>query len=251
MHKLLIADDEYEIRTGLSNYIPWHEMGFEVAGQVENGLEALEFISKHPVDVLLCDIRMSVMSGIDVARELHNRKSPVNIVLLSGYKEFEYAQQALEFGVRSYLLKPAKYKDIYSTFAKIKEELDQRPMTPETPAECPSEPYEEDGNVSNIAIQKLKNYIHEHYKDATLENAAKIVYMNPYYVSKYFKTKTGENFSEYLTRIRMNKAAELLKDIRYRTYEVSEMVGYSNAKNFTRTFRRFFGQCPREFRNME
>ncbi|UUZ94754.1 helix-turn-helix transcriptional regulator [Paenibacillus sp. P25] len=75
--------------------------------------------------------------------------------------------------------------------------------------------------------------------------------MNPYYLSKYFKSKTGENFSDYLTRIRMNTAAELLKDIKYKTYEVSEMVGYSSAKNFTRTFRKYFGQSPKEFRNME
>ncbi|UUZ79132.1 helix-turn-helix domain-containing protein [Paenibacillus sp. P26] len=75
--------------------------------------------------------------------------------------------------------------------------------------------------------------------------------MNPYYLSKYFKSKTGENFSDYLTRIRMNTAAEPLKDIKYKTYEVSEMVGYSGAKNFTRTFRKYFGQSPKEFRNME
>lgn len=251
MHKLLIADDEYEIRNGLCHYIPWNEMGFEVVGHVENGLKALEFINKHPVDVLLSDIRMPVMSGMDVARELAGQKSAVNVVLLSGYREFEYAQQALDFGVRSYLLKPAKYKDIHSTFTRLKEELDERPAPVEAaPEECSGES-EESEDVTAQAIQKLKKYIQEHYKEATLENAAKIVYMNPYYLSKYFKTKTGQNFSEYVTRVRMNKAAELLRDIRYRTYEISEMVGYSNAKNFTRTFRRYFGQCPREFRNME
>jgi two-component system response regulator YesN len=250
MYKLLIADDEYEIRNGLSNYIPWNDIGFEVVGQAQNGMEVLDFIRTHSVDVLLCDIHMPVMSGIDVARELSAQKSPVNIVLLSGFKEFDYAQQALEFGVRSYLLKPAKYTDIYKVFSRIKEYLDQRPVLQAAVAEAESGAVE-DNDVSSKAIQKIKLYIQENYKDANLENASKIVYMNPYYLSKYFKTKTGENFSDYLTQIRMNKAAELLKDIQYKTYEISDMVGYSNAKNFTRTFRRYFGQSPREFRNME
>jgi YesN/AraC family two-component response regulator len=254
MHKLLIADDEYEIRNGLSHYIPWNEMGFEVVGHVENGLDVINFIDKHLVDVLLCDIRMPVMSGIDVARELSKQKSPVKIVLLSGFKEFEYAQQALEFGVRSYLLKPAKYTEIYSVFSRIKEDLDENPPDPSitlAPSEDTSEKTEKNSDISSKAVQKIKKYIQDHYKDATLENAAKIVYLNPYYLSKYFKTQTGENFSDYVTRIRMNKAVELLKDVKYKTYEISEMVGYSNAKNFTRTFRKHFGHSPREYRNMD
>ncbi|WP_240417267.1 response regulator transcription factor [Paenibacillus periandrae] len=251
MHKLLIVDDEYEIRNGLSHYIPWNEIGFEVVGHVENGLAALNFISKHPVHVLLCDIRMPVMTGIDVARELSKQKSHVKIVLLSGYKEFEYAQQALDFGVRSYLLKPAKYTEIYAVFSRIKEELDENPPPTPSPPEAAFEKTIEEDDISTRAIRLIKKYIHEHYKDATLENAAKIVYLNPYYLSKYFKTQTGENFSDYLTRVRMNKAVELLKDVKYKTYEISELVGYSNAKNFTRSFRKYFGQTPREFRNMD
>lgn len=251
MHKLLIADDEYEIRNGLCHYIPWNEMGFEVVGHVENGLDVLKYISEHPVDVLLCDIRMPIMTGMDVARELSKQKSSIHVVLLSGYKEFEYAQQALEFGVRSYLLKPAKYKEINTVFSRIKEVLDNNPAPTFAPADVKPETTNEDVDLSTAAIQKIKKYIHEHYKDATLDNAAKIVFLNPYYLSKYFKTHTGENFSDYVTRIRMNKAVELLKEVKYKTYEISEMVGYSNAKNFTRTFRKYFGQSPRDFRNMD
>nr|WP_275900810.1 helix-turn-helix transcriptional regulator [Paenibacillus periandrae] len=73
--------------------------------------------------------------------------------------------------------------------------------------------------------------------------------MNPDYVSKYFKQKTGQNFSDYIVEIRMGKAIELLQDINYKTYEISELVGYSYPKNFTRTFKKFYGISPREFRN--
>ncbi|MCS7462079.1 response regulator [Paenibacillus doosanensis] len=248
MYKLLIADDESEIRNGLSQYFPWNEVGFEVVGQADNGMHALNYILQHPVDVLLCDIKMPVMSGIDVAKELFEQRSKINIVLLSGYREFEFAQQALNYGVKHYLLKPTKYSEITKVFERIKEDLDQ--ISRQSPP-LPDAPVLTEPSVSEKAIDKVRNYIHENYKEACLENAAKIVYMNPYYLSKYFKQKTGENFSDYLTRVRMNKAAELLKDVSYKTYEISDLVGYSNAKNFTRTFRRFFGKTPREYRNMD
>ncbi|MBY9078126.1 putative response regulatory protein [compost metagenome] len=246
MYKLLIADDESEIRNGLSQYFPWNEIGFEVVGLTVNGLETLDFISNHAVDILLCDIKMPVMGGLDVAKELYEQRSKVNMVMLSGYREFELAQMALNFGVKHYLLKPTKYTELTRVFERLKEDLDQeRNLAREG---------EETGDsgqqaVSEKTIDKVKAYIDEHYKEASLENAAKIAYMNPYYLSRYFKQKTGKNFSEYLMEIRMEKAAELLKDESYKTYEVSEIIGYSNAKNFTRTFRRHFGKTPRDYRN--
>jgi two-component system response regulator YesN len=78
-----------------------------------------------------------------------------------------------------------------------------------------------------------------------------LVHMNPYYISKFFKNKSGENFSDYLIRIRMNKAAELLQDYNFKIYEVSELVGYSSTKHFTRTFKKTFGKNPKEYRNLE
>ncbi|UUZ79131.1 response regulator [Paenibacillus sp. P26] len=153
MLKLLIADDEFEIRNGLSEYVPWADMGFEVIGRLGNGLDVLDFVSKHPVDVLLCDIRMPIMSGMDVARELAGQKSPVKIVLLSGYKEFEYAQQALEFGVRSYLLKPPKYSEICGLFGRIKEELLANPHHPSPP----NQPLKR--SLKKTAAFRLKPYL--------------------------------------------------------------------------------------------
>ncbi|WP_248924701.1 helix-turn-helix domain-containing protein [Paenibacillus hamazuiensis] len=110
--------------------------------------------------------------------------------------------------------------------------------------------YRDDGRaVGNNVIETIKHYTENHYKDITLDKVAKVVHMNPNYVSTYFKEKTGENFSDYLLSIKMKKAADLLGDVRLKTYEVSQMIGYSNTKNFTRTFKKFFGVSPREYRN--
>ncbi|HZG83685.1 response regulator transcription factor [Paenibacillus sp.] len=242
MYKLLLVDDEVEIRNGLSQYFPWSEIGFELVGQCENGKKALDFMAEKPVDVVLCDIMMPVLNGLEVAKSLYETKSPVKIIFLSGYKDFEYAKQALEYDVKGYIVKPTKYDELYAVFSKLKLELDEQRRTAE-PEEADGAPY------AQKVIAAVKAYAERHYQDATLEEAAARVHMNPFYLSKYFKEKTGQNFSDYIVSLRMTKAAELLMDIRYKTYEVSELVGYSHAKNFTRTFKKFHGVSPRDYRN--
>lgn len=243
MYKLLIADDEAEIRNGLSHYFPWNEIGFEVVHQASNGKEVLQYIEEHQVDALLCDIQMPFMTGIEVAKEMFSNKSPIHLVFLSGYKEFDYAQQALQYGVKNYILKPTKYSELVKVFTQIKEELDSEKSTPSD--------NEEELLIAGTIVTTIQAYVREHYKDATLEGVSRLVHMNPQYISKYFKEKTGENFSDFVVRVKMNKAAELLNDINYKVYEISEMIGYSNSKNFTRSFRKYFGKSPREFRNKE
>lgn len=254
MFQLLLADDEYEILNGLSNYFPWNELGFEVCGTVEDGVAALRFMSQHKVDVLLCDVRMPLLSGIDVARELHQQKADTIVVFISGYREFEYVQQALVYGVRNYIVKPTRYKELAEVFTAVRKELEDRALAAKAQQQAALlhlQTKQLPDNYEDRIIQMIKQYVEENCKDASLEKVANLVHMNPYYVSKYFKQKTGENFSEYVIRVRMEKAAEMLANHPYKTYEVSHMVGYTNAKNFTRIFRKYFGKTPREFRRNE
>ena len=252
MYQVLIADDVAEICNGLSHYFPWHEFGVEVVGQAADGVQVLEFIASRPVDVLLCDIKMPVMDGIALAQELFNRKSPVKIVFISAYQEFEYAKKALAFGVVDYLVKPTKYDDLVEVCYKIKTELDKASddrsgNNPQTLSGL-----EMNGcNYQEQIVTTVKNYIEDHFRDASLEGAAELVHMNSHYLSKFFKDKTGQNFSDYLIEVRMRKAAELLQNPAYLTYQISDMVGYSSPKNFARTFKSFFGKTPREYRNYD
>lgn len=244
MYKLLIVDDEYEIRMGLSNYFPWSQIGFEVVGQADDGASAYRFIKSQPVDVVLCDIRMPTMSGIDLAKELHKDRAGVKVVLLSGYREFEYARQALEYGVRDYIVKPTQYAKVVQIFSALKKELD---ASDGRDGEARgTRPY---GGATAQIVELVRDYVQKNYLTATLEDSAKLVYMNPFYLSKYFKNKTGENFSDYLTKVKMQKAAEFLRDVKYKTYEVSSMTGYTNPKNFARAFKKYYGCTPREFRS--
>ncbi|MBW4082542.1 response regulator [Paenibacillus sp. S150] len=243
MYKLVLADDDAEIRSGLSQYFPWAQLGFELVKTFRNGAEAWNYLQEHEADALLCDISMPVMGGLELARRLYEQESGITVVLLSGYAEFDYAREALAYDVKRYLVKPTGYEELCSEFSRLRLELD-RSREKQTAGRAEALPA-----YSQQVTDILKAYVQKHYRTASLEEASRLVHMNPDYVSKFFKQHTGENFSDYVVRVRMIRAAELLRDIRYKTFEISEMVGYSYSKNFTRSFRKFYGMSPREYRN--
>lgn len=128
MYRLIIVEDEVTVRRGLEYFMPWQELGFEVAGAFGDGLEAFEYIKNNPCDVVLTDIMMGGMDGLEMTKRLRELYPDVLIVILSGYSHFEYAQLALRYKVSSYLLKPVDEEELMEVFGKLKEQLDQNPM---------------------------------------------------------------------------------------------------------------------------
>lgn len=125
MYRLIIADDEHCIRENLATLVHWEGLGFQVVGQASNGREVLAMLDRLHPDVLLLDIKMPHMTGLDVALHVHANKLPIRTVLLSGFQEFELAKDAANFGVFKYLLKPTKLDDIQTTFRQLKQLLDE------------------------------------------------------------------------------------------------------------------------------
>lgn len=103
---VVIADDEYFIRQRLKKLIPWDELKLTLVGECENGLQVIDLLATHRVDLLILDIQMPKMTGIEVAQYIHTKTLKTKIIILSGYNDFEYAQKTLRFGVVDYLLKP-------------------------------------------------------------------------------------------------------------------------------------------------
>jgi two-component system response regulator YesN len=125
LYKLIILDDEETIRKGLVDLIAWGDMGFEVTGDFEDGHDAIRYLKSHKVDVVLTDVIMAEVSGLEVASFINRDMPQVKVVIISGYKEFEYAQQAIQHNVSHYLLKPTKLEEIYNVFKQLKLELDR------------------------------------------------------------------------------------------------------------------------------
>ena len=124
MYKLIIVDDEKAIRNGIKDYFDWESMNFEVVALFEDGKEALAYIEQEEVDVVLTDIEMAEVSGLELAKHINEAGLPQKVVIISGYKEFEYARQAVHYGVEYYLLKPIKMEEVTQVFTKISEDLD-------------------------------------------------------------------------------------------------------------------------------
>lgn len=242
MFELLIVDDEYHSRNTLSTCFPWNLVGFEVVGQACNGKEALEFIKEHSVDVILCDILMPVLSGIELAKHLFGNKEAPIIVFLSGHREFEYAQQAVNYGVRFYVVKPARFEELSQVFTTLKEELEFR--------RCETLPNNEmERRHQDLVIEKIIHYIEENYRIASLKGASQALFMNSCYISQIFKERTGHNFSDCLMETRMKKAAQFLRNPACKIYDISNLVGYTQPKNFTRAFKVYYGMSPKEYRD--
>ncbi|MBP1992986.1 response regulator transcription factor [Paenibacillus eucommiae] len=127
MYNILIVDDEYEIRQGLEDY-DWASMNIQVAGSCDNGLAAFQKVLAGPVDILLTDIRMPFMDGFELIQKVRQEFPYIKIVILTGYSDFSYAKQGIQFGISDYLLKPANDKDIKEAFGKIIEELNVKKM---------------------------------------------------------------------------------------------------------------------------
>ena len=243
MLKLVIVEDEDNIRECLVNLFPWNSLGITVTESFSNGQDAWHYLSCHPADILLSDIRLPGISGLDLVRMLREEKNSIAIIILTGYRHFDYAQKAIRYKVHDFLLKPIKYEELTAAVLRIKEELEA-----ETPDETDI-PDTGDNTYHAKVIDAAKDYVQSHLSDVSLDTAAISVHLSPGYFSRLFHKITGMTFSDYLTQSRMKRAAELLKNIDFKTYEIALMVGYDNPKNFTRAFKQYYKITPREFRD--
>jgi two-component system response regulator YesN len=124
-YRLIIVDDDQEVRDGLAEIVDWKRCGFQVAGVLKDGKEAIRYLEDHQVDVVLSDIRMTFVSGLSLAKHIYEKRIPAKVVLISGYQEFELAKEALRYNVHDYLLKPTDLDEVYRVFRALKEQLDQ------------------------------------------------------------------------------------------------------------------------------
>lgn len=241
MYNIVIVDDEPKICEGLVNLFPWNNLGFEVAGYFSNGKDALEFInSQEHIDVVMTDIQMPIMTGIELSQHLKN--SDILVIFFSAYQDFEYARSAIINHVTDYLIKPMKYDAMVACFERIRTLLDERNLQDTSSVPNTTESH------ANIA-DTVKKYIKENYRTASLEEAALLVHFSPAYLSSLFKESAKVSFSDYLLKVRMEKAKELLSSDSIMLYEIADAVGYLNPKNLSRNFKIYYGMTPQEYRS--
>jgi two-component system response regulator YesN len=245
MYAMLVADDEPWIRERIISSIDWAGIGVVVAGEAADGEEALQLCLKLEPDIVITDIRMPGINGLDFIKALHESGGNAKIIIISGYGEFEYAQRAIKLGASDYILKPVENNELVAIVKKCiwELELHKKPFLNYAP--------EADGKKRNT-IEMALAFIRERYdRPITLTDVSKYVKLNPSYFSKLFKDSTGISFSRYLTRFRMGKAVELMNDPTWRISEIANMVGYENVQYFIRVFKSFTGIPPRMYKEQK
>lgn len=245
---LLIVDDDIVAREGLRDYVDWKALGFSVVDTADSAESALDIIKKEKIHVVLTDIEMDKKNGITLIKEASDINENLKCVILSGHGEFEYARSAIKLGVCSYLTKPVDFGELEEVFQKVYKELLYISMEEQEEEESVQENKIE--SSSSIIIDNIKKYINENYGEAiNLNMLAEITYVHPIYLSSLFKEKTGENFIEYLTKIRVERSKALLKDMSLRISDVSRLVGYESPKHYSKLFKEITGETPKDYRN--
>ena len=125
-YTVVVADDETELREAVCTMIPWEALGFRLVGSASNGLDALQLVEQLEPDLLLTDIRMPFISGIELARQVREIRPAMNIAFLSGFDDFEYAKQAIQYNIISYMLKPLTMDGLAAELKVIHEKIDNQ-----------------------------------------------------------------------------------------------------------------------------
>ncbi|MDR1126699.1 MAG: response regulator, partial [Treponema sp.] len=243
MTKILIADDEKNIRAGIRKMLSESLGGEACFLEARNGSEAFEIAVHERPNIVITDIRMPKMDGIELMSRIREeiRERKVYIIVLSGYDEFVYAQQAISYQVSAYLLKPLDREALSCTVKTAIAELSASQGT-ETAAPTDSERSVGDSRLDKKTradqsyhsfIEDALVWIGKHFtEDISMMQAANHVSVNYTYFSEKFKEHTGLHFSEYLKRLRINNAMRLLSVGNYHVYEAARKSGYHDVKYF-------------------
>ncbi len=256
MYKVAIIDDEPLIVEGLSKTMAWEKWNCEVSGFAYDGREGMDLIRSKRPDIVITDINMPEMDGLMMIAGLKSEFPDTQIIILTGYREFEYARKAIELGVSRFLLKPSKMNELEEAVEAVTKRLEQRERFADTlmpePAVQEAEPEAEaESNEANSFIVKnALEYIRENSQEKLrLTDVADQVYVSQWHLSKLLNKHTGKTFSDILNGARMDKSKELLKDPSLRICDVAEMVGFQDLAHFSRVFKKMEGMSANEYRN--
>ena len=242
MVRVILVDDDRLIIRGLTAILPWQELGCEVVGTASDGQEGLKLIRERKPDILLTDIRMPNMDGLTMAAAVRSEFPNIQISVLTAYRDFEYARQAIRLGVCRYLLKPSDLEELKEAVVEMRTRLER------TDGGTGKEPPENEaahGYLVEKTLEWMRSHCTEHI---TLQDAADHVYVSQWHLSKLINRETGLGFLELLSRMRVDRARELLTDPAHRVGDVAYLAGFSDVAHFSRTFKKVTGRTPGEYR---
>ena len=233
MFTVLLVDDEELVRVSVGFSVRGAMSGVQVIGEAANGLEGLKRIREEHPDIVITDIRMPKLDSLQMIRAIRAESLDIEVVVLSGYADFEYARQAMKYGVTEYLLKPVESENLRETLEACIGRIRKR----------------RDLIQEEKLSKRVTAYIDSHYQeDLFLDRLAEEFGCSSKYLSTLVKSETGKNFSAYLTELRIRRAEDLLRHTELEVKEIAASVGYADQRYFNRIFKKHTGKTPTQYR---
>lgn len=249
MYKVVIIDDEDIIVEGLRRVVNWEKYNCEVVATASDAHMGGCVIREHHPDIVFTDIKMPNMDGLTMLAGLKGEFPDLQITVLTGYRDFEYAKRAIQIGVTRFLLKPSKMNEIEEALQAMTENLNRQHGAIPVAA-TPSEPEEKTNPAGSFILNSALKYIETHYAEKlTLTGLADKIYVSQWYLSKLLNKYTDKSFSDLLNQTRINQAKKLLAEPSLKIHEISDMVGFGDVTHFSKIFKKFEGVSPNEYRN--
>jgi two-component system, response regulator YesN len=247
MYEVVLVDDDVIVIEFLIKVIPWKDYGFQVVASFQDSKEALAFMQENPYDVLITDIGMPKLNGIELIEQL--KKSNINSynVILSCHDEFTFAQQAIKLEAYDYILKESmEESNIMALLKRLKNKLDQDSLISNQQLKVTKFL---EMTTKNEDVLKAQTYVQTHIGEKiSLTEVADHLHLNSSYFSRMYKKETGEGFVEYVTRLKMEKAIELLDLTKNSVEQIAYELGFESKSYFLKTFKKFYGVSPKSYK---
>lgn len=246
MPSLLVVDDTPLIRSTIVNLLEREHLSFSAVFEARNGVEAVECARRKKPDVVLMDIRMPGLDGLEASSQIRAELPNTRIVFLTAYDDFGYAQKALKLGAVDYLLKPVRPAKLVEVLDKLLEDIRADAATNNLLVPIKSSTPQ---SIRRDPVKRAVAFIQQHYdRPISLAEVARSAHISPSHLAYTFKNSLGTSYKQYLTAQRIDAAKRLLQTTDWAVEVIAEQVGYPNVTNFYRLFQRETGQTPASYR---
>jgi YesN/AraC family two-component response regulator len=260
--KIITVDDEYLIRNLIKKCIPWDDIGVNIVGEASNSEEAMRLIEKVQPDIILTDICMPSADGLDMSQYILDKYPNIKVVVITGYDEFEYAKRAIKVGISDFILKPIDDKELMNSILKLKDNILQEKVKEkdylqikdriDTFGSIVDLKQNNDEEDKTLNIDEIKKFILKNISNTelSLKLVSEYFYVNSSYLSRVFKFKTGMNFSEYITSVKMKIAIDMVKHSDAKSCEIASKIGIADPNYFSTCFKKYTGYSMKEYKKL-
>lgn len=244
MYKIMIVEDEPLERKVLKMMLKKNVVNLEILTDAKNAIEAIDYAKLYKPNIILMDIRMPEGSGLDAQKRIIKFLPDVKTIIITAYSDFNYAQEAIKNGAIDYLLKPIKPNELKASINHAIEAIQR------TESERLAGLKHEKAPVNSL--EAALKYIENNYNQKlTLDSVAEYVHLHPQYFSKYFKKEIGFTFTDYVSKLRIEKAKRLLSNTDKTITQISLEIGYIDPAYFSKVFAKFENKSPYKYRTSD